>query len=86
MADLIYEELCLRQEHGLEVPLEQVLQRFPQWRPQLEVLFDCQRLLGSRPAAPQFPAYQAHPFWMSPFLPLSSGYFLVRVQSFVRVP
>src|SRR6516225_3829670 len=42
-ADLIYEELCLRQEHGAEIPLEQVLSRFPQWQPQLEVLFDCQR-------------------------------------------
>jgi serine/threonine protein kinase/Flp pilus assembly protein TadD len=55
-ADLIYEELCLRQEHGPEVPVEQVLRRFPQWRPQLEVLLDCQRLLGPRRAAPQFPA------------------------------
>src|SRR6516165_1821830 len=42
-ADLIYEELCLRQELGPLVPIEQVLARFPQWRPQLEVLFDCQR-------------------------------------------
>jgi serine/threonine protein kinase/Flp pilus assembly protein TadD len=55
-ADLIYEELCLRQEHGVEIPLEEVLTRFPQWRPQLEVLFDCQRLLGPRRTAPQFPA------------------------------
>src|SRR5437588_5674267 len=54
-ADLIYEELCLRQEHSLDLPLEQVLRRFPQWRPQLEVLFDCQRLLGPRRPAPQFP-------------------------------
>src|SRR5438552_2979243 len=45
-ADLIYEELCLRQELGPEVPAEEVLRRFPQWRPQLEVLLDCQRLLG----------------------------------------
>src|SRR5258705_13216355 len=44
-ADLIYEELCLRQEHGPEVPVEQVLRRFPQWRPQLGLLFDCQRVL-----------------------------------------
>src|ERR1700752_793489 len=51
-SDLIYEELCLRQEYGPQVPLEQVLGRFPQWRPQLEVLFDCQRLLGPRPVAP----------------------------------
>jgi serine/threonine protein kinase/tetratricopeptide (TPR) repeat protein len=55
-ADLIYEELSLRQEYGQEVPVEQVLLRFPQWRPQLEVLFDCQRILGPRRAAPQFPA------------------------------
>src|SRR4051794_7054166 len=27
-ADLIYEELCLRQEYGLDVPVEQVLRRF----------------------------------------------------------
>jgi tetratricopeptide (TPR) repeat protein len=54
-ADLIYEELCLRQEHGPEVPVEAVLRRFPQWRPQLEVLFDCQRALGPRRPAPQFP-------------------------------
>src|SRR5215469_6113060 len=55
-ADLIYEELCLRQEFGPEMPLDEVLRRFPQWRPQLEVLFDCQRLLGPGRAAPQFPA------------------------------
>jgi serine/threonine protein kinase/tetratricopeptide (TPR) repeat protein len=55
-ADLIYEELCLRQEHGPAAPPEQVLRRFPQWRPQLEVLLDLQRLLGPRPVAPRFPA------------------------------
>src|SRR2546423_5419526 len=55
-ADLIYEELCLRQEHGPEVPVEQVLRRFPQWRPQLELLFDCQRVLGPQRPPPQFPA------------------------------
>jgi tetratricopeptide (TPR) repeat protein len=56
VADLIYEELCLRREHGPEVPPEQVLRRFPQWRPQLEVLLDCQRVLGPPRAAPLFPA------------------------------
>jgi eukaryotic-like serine/threonine-protein kinase len=54
-ADLIYEELCLRQEFGLEIPLEQVLARFPQWQQQLAMLFDCQRVLGPRQAAPDFP-------------------------------
>src|SRR5262249_49484731 len=55
-ADLTYEELCLRQEHGPNMPVEEVLARFPQWRPQLEVLFDCQRLLGPLRTTPQFPA------------------------------
>jgi len=55
-ADLIYEELSLRQEFDEEVPPEEVLARFPQWRAQLEVLFDCQRVLGPRPAAPEFPS------------------------------
>jgi serine/threonine protein kinase/tetratricopeptide (TPR) repeat protein len=54
-ADLIYEELCLREEYGPETSMEEVLLRFPQWRPQLEVLFDCQRLLGPRRRPPQFP-------------------------------
>jgi serine/threonine protein kinase len=55
-ADLVYEELCLRQEFGPEVADEEILRRFPEWRPQLEVLFDCQRVLGPRRAAPRFPA------------------------------
>lgn len=55
-ADLIYEELCLRREYGLETPAADVLARFPQWRPQLEVMIDCQRLLDPRRPVPQFPA------------------------------
>src|SRR5262245_51609247 len=55
VADLIYEELCLRQQYGTEVRAGRLLAGFPQWRPQLAVLFDCQRVLGPRPAAPQFP-------------------------------
>src|SRR5436190_898787 len=57
-ADLIYEELCLRQEFGPALPLEEVLGRFPQWRAQLEVLIDCQRILTGEmaPAARRFPA------------------------------
>jgi serine/threonine protein kinase len=56
VADLIYEEVCLRQECGSDVAVEEVLRRFPQWRPQLEVLFDCQRLLGPGRDATPFPA------------------------------
>jgi serine/threonine protein kinase/Flp pilus assembly protein TadD len=55
-ADLVYEELCLRQEYGPEVPAEEVLARFPQWRPQLELLLDCQRLLGPPRVVARFPA------------------------------
>src|SRR6266849_10323392 len=55
VAELIYEEVCLRHEYGAEVPVEEVLLRFPQWRPQLEVLFDLQRLLGPRRTEPLFP-------------------------------
>ncbi|HEV8061201.1 MAG TPA: protein kinase [Gemmataceae bacterium] len=55
-AELIYEEFCLRQEYGPLIPASQVLDRFPQWRLQLELLLDCQSVLGPRSAAPQFPA------------------------------
>ena len=55
-AELIYEELCLRQEYGPAIPASQVLDRFPQWRRQLELLLDCQSLLGPRAAALTFPA------------------------------
>ena len=33
---LIYEEICLRQERGQETASMEVVQRFPQWREQLE--------------------------------------------------
>src|SRR5258708_5285746 len=52
---LIYEEMCLRQELGEEVTTAEVLRRFPQWRPQLEIFFDCYRLMQGRGAAPSFP-------------------------------
>ena len=55
-ADLIYEELCLRQEIGPSIPVSQVLDRFPQWRQQLELLVDCQSVLGPLPAVPRFPS------------------------------
>jgi serine/threonine protein kinase/tetratricopeptide (TPR) repeat protein len=52
--DLIYQEVCLRQEHGQSVDPAAVLARFPQWRRQLGVLLDCHRLLDRRPE-PRFP-------------------------------
>src|SRR5262249_932873 len=43
--ELIYEELCLRREFGLQLRSVEMLARFPQWRPQLEALPECPRLL-----------------------------------------
>src|SRR4051795_3973016 len=34
---LIYEEICLRQEAGLEVDPDEFVARFPRWRAELEV-------------------------------------------------
>ena len=53
---LIYEEVCLRQREGDEVPLSELVRRFPQWRTELAVLLDCDRLLGAMPSPPAFPA------------------------------
>jgi serine/threonine protein kinase/Flp pilus assembly protein TadD len=52
---LIYEELCLRQERGEQVDTVEVLRRFPQWQPQLEIFFDCCRLMQGGAAVPSFP-------------------------------
>jgi serine/threonine protein kinase/tetratricopeptide (TPR) repeat protein len=52
--DLIYEEVCLRQDYGQEVSREEILRGFPQWRAQLEILLDCHEILevGSAPTYP----------------------------------
>jgi serine/threonine protein kinase/Flp pilus assembly protein TadD len=47
---LIHEEVCLRQEAGLEVVTAEVVNRFPRWRAQLELLLDCRRLMQPRQA------------------------------------
>jgi serine/threonine protein kinase/tetratricopeptide (TPR) repeat protein len=52
---LIYEEVCLRREAGQPVATAEVVQRFPQWQAELEVLFDCARFLQPHAAAPVFP-------------------------------
>jgi len=52
---LIYEEVCLRQNEGQEVRLSELVRRFPRWRTELEVLLDCDRLLGSVSGPPDFP-------------------------------
>jgi serine/threonine protein kinase/Tfp pilus assembly protein PilF len=47
---LIFEEVSLRREAGLEVDTTEVVGRYPQWRGELRALFDCERLL--RPSGP----------------------------------
>src|SRR5437870_2636959 len=54
-AELIYEELCLRQETGQEQATEDLLRRFPQWRQELQVLVQCHDFLKPMPATPSFP-------------------------------
>jgi serine/threonine protein kinase/Flp pilus assembly protein TadD len=53
--ELIYEEFCLRREHGDDVPAEEIYRRFPQWQAELAVLLDCHRVLAPALAAPRFP-------------------------------
>ncbi|HVC98043.1 MAG TPA: tetratricopeptide repeat protein [Pirellulales bacterium] len=52
--ELIYEEICLRQQHTTAPTPSELFSRFPQWRAQLELLLDCHRLLEESPA-PSFP-------------------------------
>jgi serine/threonine protein kinase/Flp pilus assembly protein TadD len=56
---LIYEEVCLRQEAGLDVDPAELVRRFPRWKAELEVLLDCHRLVLPQPGgtalAPSFP-------------------------------
>jgi serine/threonine protein kinase/Tfp pilus assembly protein PilF len=47
---LIYEEICLREEFGLKLASSEVIRRFPQWQAELSVILDCHQLL--RPSAP----------------------------------
>jgi tetratricopeptide (TPR) repeat protein len=53
---LVYEEICLREEAGQKDAAQEVTGRFPQWRAELEVLLDCHRLLQQPAlAGPVFP-------------------------------
>jgi serine/threonine protein kinase/Flp pilus assembly protein TadD len=54
--DLIYEEICLRQDAGEKVDPAELLKRFPRWAAQLEVLLHCDQLLTTETATPRFPA------------------------------
>jgi serine/threonine protein kinase/tetratricopeptide (TPR) repeat protein len=52
--DLIYEEICLREQNGDQNVWEDTFQRFPQWRDELQALRSCHRLLQPT-AVPRFP-------------------------------
>lgn len=55
-ADLIYEEICLRQQEGDTGAAADALRRFPQWRTPLEMLLRFHRILEPGPRAAAFPA------------------------------
>jgi serine/threonine protein kinase/Tfp pilus assembly protein PilF len=52
---LIDEEVFLRRERGQQLGVADYLLRFPRWRTQIEVLFNCHQILESNAAAPRFP-------------------------------
>lgn len=52
---LVYEEVWLREQAGLPVEAAAILERFPRWRQELEVLLQCHVLLGTEGAAPGYP-------------------------------
>src|SRR5262245_23032238 len=45
-ARVIYEEICLREALDQRVTWDEVSARFPQWRPELEMLLDCHQLIA----------------------------------------
>src|SRR5262245_46834883 len=44
---LIYEEVCLRHEAGIEVDPTELARRFPRWADELALLLDCRRLIDA---------------------------------------
>src|SRR5262245_59256499 len=53
---LIYEEVCLRRESGQDVGTTEVVNRFPRWKDELEVLLGCDRMLRPFSRVSLFPA------------------------------
>ncbi len=52
---LIYEEVCLRRESGQDVATTEVVNRFPRWKDELEVLLGCDRMLRPFSRVAMFP-------------------------------
>jgi serine/threonine protein kinase len=53
---IVYEECCLREEHGEQVESAELYRRFPQWQEALAVVLDCHRLLRNVDEPPKFPS------------------------------
>jgi eukaryotic-like serine/threonine-protein kinase len=53
---IVYEECCLREEHGEQVDSAEFYRRFPQWQEALAVVLDCHRLLRNVDEPPKFPS------------------------------
>src|SRR5262249_440585 len=53
---LIYEEICLRQEAGEEVLIDEITRRFPQWQSELRALLECHDVLQPSGAAVPLPS------------------------------
>src|SRR5262245_61030686 len=58
--EVIAEELVLRAEFTQPTSRSDLARRFPQWRAQVEVLFDCERARGPALPAPRFPEPGEH--------------------------
>ena len=54
---LIYEEVCLRRESGQDVATTEVVNRFPRWKDELEVLLGCDRMLRPFSRVAMFPTW-----------------------------
>jgi serine/threonine protein kinase/Flp pilus assembly protein TadD len=54
IAELLYEEVSLRERQGERVSLSALRRRFPQWQGPLEMMLECRRLFEPT-AAPRFP-------------------------------
>lgn len=52
---VVVEEVILADAEGAAITNEAILCRFPQWREQLEVMLEAQRLLGVESMPPQYP-------------------------------
>ena len=45
---LVCEEICLREEAGLEVRIDEFVRRFPRWRAEVQSLLECRQILHEK--------------------------------------